>query len=167
MGQIYWHTRAQRNNPTKLQYIYTQQHPSPCNQFIIEYSFSFTKNKKEIFLGQDRKIISKGIKIEEVLKTRSHNNIVFVAMSPQKFPCVFPSTAHLIAFTCFVLNIPVVFPCHFVFLPLFFSIVHCTVVISFSLPHSVWCWKKISYKLVSTSIHHTSTKMEEKKISSW
>lgn len=167
MGQIYWHTRAQRNNPTKLQCIYTQQHPSPCNQFIIEYSFSFTKNKKEIFLGQDRKIIIKGIKSEEVLKTRSHNNIVFVAMSPQKFPCVFPSTAHLIAFTCFVLNIPVVFPCHFVFILFFFCIVHCTVVISFSLPHSVWCWKKISYKLVSTSIHHTSTKMEEKKISSW
>ena len=151
-------------------YIYTQQHLSPCNQFIIEYSLSFTKNKKKIFLGQDRKIIIKGIKIEEVLKTRSHNNIVFVAMSPQKFPCVFPLTAcqsHLIAFTCFVLNIPVVFSCHFVFILFFFCIVHCTVVISFSLPHSVWCWKKISNKLVSTSIHHTSTKMEEKKTSSW
>ena len=132
---IHWHreTIPQSYNTS----VYTQQHPSPCNQFIIEYSFSFTKNKKEIFLGQDRKIIIKGIKIEEVLKTRSHNNIVFVAMSPQKFPCVFPSTAHLIAFTCFVLNIPVVFPCHFVFILFFFCIVHCTVVISFSLPRSV------------------------------
>ena len=90
-------------------------------------------------------------------------------MNPQKFPCAFPSTpwqSHLIAFTCFVLHIPVVFSCHFVFILFFFCIVHCTVVISFSLPRSVWCWKKISNKLVSTSIHHTSTKMEET-TSSW
>lgn len=66
-------------------YIYTQQHLSPCNQFIIEYSLSFTKNKKKIFLGQDRKIIIKGIKIEEVLKTRSHNNIVFVERAHKSF----------------------------------------------------------------------------------
>ena len=64
--------RAQSNIPITLHYIYTQQHSSPGNQFIIEYSFSFTKNKKKIFLGQERKIIIKGIKIDKGFQNKEH-----------------------------------------------------------------------------------------------